>query len=164
MFTRQMDRTQQLLTSLLQRPLAPTHLFSTLQAELNSLDSIHTSYKPLTLAATHLLKKEPSFDGVLVSNKHMRSFLPFLGDTLSWLTGTATTKDVSSIKNGVNQLIATQHNQQETPVHIISILNTTRYATQWEQATHQHSNKCSRKDTPGCHNTLQHHTFHCTAA
>ena len=28
-----------------------------------------------------------------------------------------------------------------------------------EQATHQHSNECSRKDTPGCHNTLQHHTF-----
>ena len=27
-----------------------------------------------------------------------------------------------------------------------------------EQATHQHSNEHSRKDTPGCHNTL-HHTF-----
>ena len=41
--------------------------FSTLEAELNSLNSIHTSYKPLILAATQLLKKEPSFDGVLVS-------------------------------------------------------------------------------------------------
>ena len=55
MFTRQMDRTQQLLNFLLQKPLAPTHLFSTLKAELNSLDSIHTSYKLLILAATQLL-------------------------------------------------------------------------------------------------------------
>ena len=40
------------------------------------------------------------------------------------------TKDVRSIKNRVNQLIATQHQQQETLVHIISVLNVTRYATQ----------------------------------
>ena len=59
-----------------------------------------------------------------------RGLLPFLGDALSWLTGTATTKDVDSIKTRINQLIATQHNQQETLVHIISILNITRYATQ----------------------------------
>ena len=60
----------------------------------------------------------------------MRSLLPFLGDTLSWLTGTATTKDVSSIKTRINQLIATEHNQQETLVPVISVLNVTRYATQ----------------------------------
>ena len=71
MFTRQMDRTQQLLSSLLQKPLAPTHLFSTLEAELNSLKRIHTSYKPLIWAATQLLKKEPSFNRVSVSNKCM---------------------------------------------------------------------------------------------
>ena len=99
MFIRQMDRTQQLLKYLLQKPLAPTHLFSTLEAELTNLDGIYISYKPLILAATQLLKNEPSFSGVLVSNKHMRrSLLPFLGDALSWLTGTAMTKDVSSIK------------------------------------------------------------------
>ena len=40
------------------------------------------------------------------------------------------TKDVSSIKKRVNQLIATQNNQQETLVHVISILNVTTYATQ----------------------------------
>ena len=28
-----------------------------------------------------------------------------------------------------------------------------------EQATHQYSNACSRKDASGCHNTIQHHTF-----
>ena len=133
-----MDRTQWLLNFLLQEPLAQTHLLSTLEAELNSLDSIHTSYKPLILASTQLLKKEPSFNGVLVSKKHTRrSLLPFLGDVLSWLTGTASTKDVSNIKNKVNQLIATQHNQQENPVHVIFILNKTRYAS---QVNRQHIN------------------------
>ena len=66
-----------------------------------------------------------------------RSLLPFLGDALSWLTGTATTKDVNSIKTRINQLIITQHNQQETLVHIISILNITRYAP---QVSRQHIN------------------------
>ena len=131
MFIRQMGRTQQVLNSLLQKPLAPIHLFSTLDAELNSLDSIHTSYKPIVLAATQLLKKEPSFNRVSFSNKcTRRHLLPFLGDALSWFTETATTKDVSSIKIRINQLIATEHNQQGTLVHIISILNITKYATQ----------------------------------
>ena len=121
----------QLLTSLQQNPLAPTHLISTLQAELTNLDSIYTSYRPLILATTQLLEKESSFDGVSASNRCMRrSLLPFLGDALSWLTGTAVTKDVSSIKKRVNQLITDQNTQQETLVHIISFLNITRYATQ----------------------------------
>ena len=59
-----------------------------------------------------------------------RSLLPFLGDALSWLTGTATTKDIHSIKTRINQLITTQASQHNTLVHIVSILNTTRYATQ----------------------------------
>ena len=58
------------------------------------------------------------------------SLLPFPGDTLRWLTGTATTKDVNHIKTCVNQLIENQSAQQETLVHIISILNVTRYAAQ----------------------------------
>ena len=56
--------------------------------------------------------------------------LPFLGDALSWLTGTATTKDIHSIKTWINQLIATQTSQHNTLVHIVSILNITRYSTQ----------------------------------
>ena len=56
--------------------------------------------------------------------------MPFLGDALSWLMGTTTTKDVNSIKKRVNQLIEAQSTQQETSVHIISILNVTRYAAQ----------------------------------
>ena len=55
----------------------------------------------------------------------MRSVLPFLGDALSWLSGTAITKDIHSIKTRINQLITTQASQQETLVCIISILNVT---------------------------------------
>ena len=66
-----------------------------------------------------------------------RSLLPFLGDALSWLTGTAITRDVNSIKQKVKQLIGTQHSQEETLVHNISILNVTRYATQMNR---QHIN------------------------
>ena len=61
---------------------------------------------------------------------HRRSLLPFLGDALSWHTGTATTKDIHSIKTQINQLIATQTSQHNTLVHIVSILNITRYAAQ----------------------------------
>ena len=56
--------------------------------------------------------------------------MPFLGDTLRWLTGTATIQDVNSIKEHVNQLTEAQSTQQEILVHIISILNITRYAAQ----------------------------------
>ena len=63
--------------------LAPTHLFSMLEAELNSLNSIHTSYQTLILSVTQLFKKEPSCNGVAVPNKCMRSLLPFLGEALS---------------------------------------------------------------------------------
>ena len=44
--------------------------------------------------------------------------------------GTATTKDICSIKARINQLIATQSSQCDTLVHIVSILNVTQYATQ----------------------------------
>ena len=138
MFLRQMERTQQLLNSIQQKPLAPTPLISTLQEELTNLDSIYTSYRPLILAATQFLKKYPSFDEVSASNRcTRRSLLPFLADALSCFMGTAMTKDVSSIKKRVNLLLATQHSQQETLVNVISILNVTRYAT---QVNRQHIN------------------------
>ena len=53
-----------------------------------------------------------------------------LWDPFSWLTGTTTTKDVNTIKTRINHLISTQQSQQETLVHIISILSVTTYATQ----------------------------------
>ena len=51
--------------------------------------------------------------------------------------GTATTKDVSSIKKRVNQLIEAQSTQQEAIVYIVSILNVTRYTA---QVNRQHIN------------------------
>ena len=66
---------------------------------------------------------------------HQEKPLPFLGDALNWLTGTAMTKDVRDIKRRVNQLIEMQ--QQDTLVHVISILNITRYAM---QVNRQHIN------------------------
>ena len=102
-----------------------------LQVELSNIEDIYNSGKTTIIYAIKLLQTNPSFDGQ--SQPHIccrRSLLPFLGDALSWLTGTANTKDINSIKTWINQLIATQSLQQETLVHIISILNVTQYATQ----------------------------------
>ena len=138
MFIQQKVRSQQLQNLLQWKPLAPNYLLSALQADLANLYSIYTSYKLLILTVTQLLKREPSFNGMSPLSKHTnRSLLPFLGDTLSWLTRTATTKDVRDIKKRVNQLIETQTQQQETLVHVISVLNITRYAT---QVNRQHIN------------------------
>ena len=79
MFVHQMDRTQQLLNSLQQKPLAPTCILSALQAELENVDSIYTSYKSLILTATQLLRREPTFDTMSPFNRHTkRGLLPFL--------------------------------------------------------------------------------------
>ena len=125
-FNRQLIRTHQLLQFLSQQPLAPTQLMSTLHVELSNIDDVYNSCKPTIISAINLLNINPSFDGKSQSHPcHKRSLLPFLGDALRWLTGTATTKDVYSIKARINKLIAPQSLQQETLVHIISILNVT---------------------------------------
>ena len=130
-FNRQVDRTQQLLQFLSKQSSAPTQLLATIQVELTNINYTYISYKPITIPVINHLNMDPSFDGNSKHNNHIRrSLLPFLGDTLSWLTGTATTKDVNNIKKRVNQLIEAQSTQQETLVHIISILNVTRYVTQ----------------------------------
>ena len=129
MFMHQKVKSQQLLNSLQQKPLVPSYLLSALQAEWANLDSIYTSYKPLILPVTQVMKKEPSFNGMSPFSKcAKRNLLPFLGDTLSWLTRTAMTKDIKNIKKRVNLLIETHTQQQETLVHVISILNVTSYA------------------------------------
>ena len=133
-----MDRTCQIIQSLCHRPTAPTQLLSSLQAELTNTSDIYTSYKPIIIPAINLLDTNPSFDGNSKYNKHVRrSLLPSLGNALSWLTGTATTKDVNSIKKKVNELIEAQSTQQEAIVHIIYILNITRYTA---QVNRQHIN------------------------
>ena len=61
---------------------------------------------------------------------YQKETITILDDALGWLTGTTTTKDVTSIKKRVNQHITAQAKQQETLVHIVCIFNITRYATQ----------------------------------
>ena len=91
---------------------------------------MYNSCKPTIISAINLLNTDPSFSGHINRNNCCkRSLLSFLGNALRWLTGTATTKDVNSIKECVNQLTETQ-STQETLVHIVSILNVTRYDTQ----------------------------------
>ena len=103
---------------------SPTQSLTTLHVELTNINDIYISYKPIIIPAINLLNTDPSFDGHSNHNNHIkRSLLPFLGNGLHWLTGTATTKDVNTIKKRVNQLIEAQSTQQETLVHIISILN-----------------------------------------
>ena len=125
LFSRQLIRTQQFLRSLDQHQSAPTQLLSTLQLELSNIQDIYNSGESTVTSAIELLNSnQPQ------THTHCRSLLPFLGDALSWLTGTATTKDIHSIKTWIKQLIATQTSQHNTLVHIVSILNITRYATQ----------------------------------
>ena len=99
--------------------------------ELTNIEDIYNSCKTTIISAIDLLHANPSFNRQSQTHIcHKRSLLPFLGDALRWLTGTATTKDINSIKTWINQLIATQSSQQETLVHVISILNITRYVSQ----------------------------------
>ena len=130
-FNRQLARTLQLLYFLDQQPSALTQLLSTLQMELTNIGDIYNSCKTTIVSPIKLLQTNPSFDGQPQSHTHhRRSLLSFLGDALSWLTGTATTKHINSIKTQINKLIDMQSSQQETLVHIISILKVTRYAAQ----------------------------------
>ena len=130
-FNRPMDKTCQLLLFLSHQPVAATHLLSPLQVELTTIKDMCNSCKPTIISAINLLNTDPSFTGHIHSNTHCRRILfPFLCDALRCLTGTATTKDINSIKKHVNQLTETQSTQQETLVHILTILYVTRYAMQ----------------------------------
>ena len=127
-----------MLNSLQWKTLAPSYPLLTVQAELMTLDTIYTSYKPLILTATQLWRREPSFNGMSPLIKWKRSLLPFLGDALSWLNRTATAGNVRDIKRRVNQLIKIQTHQQEMWVQVTSILTITRYTM---QVNRQHINK-----------------------
>ena len=124
--TRQLTRTHQFLRSLDQHPTVPIQLLATLQLELSNIQDIYKSSETTITSAIKLLNSNPQQTRAW----HRRSLLPFLGEALSWLTGTATTRDIHSIKTWINQLIATQSSQHNTLVHIVSILNVIRYATQ----------------------------------
>ena len=116
-FNRHMDKKCQLLQFLSQQPSTLIHLLATLQVKLTNINDIYISYRPIIISAINLLKMDPSFGGHSSHSNHLkRRLLPLLGDAISRLTGTATTKDVNSIKNRVNQLIEAQSTQQETLV------------------------------------------------
>ena len=125
-FNRQLTRTQQFLRSLDQHPSAPTQLPFTLQLELSNIQDIYSSDESTITSAIQLLQSNQPQTYI----HHRQSLLPFLGDALRWLTRTATTKDIHSIKTRINQLITTQTSQHNTLVHIVAILNITGYATQ----------------------------------
>ena len=97
-----------------------------LQLELSNIKDIYNSDKTTITSAIKLLQtNQPQ------THIHCRrTLLPSLAGALSWLTGTATTKDIHSIKTRINQHIVTQASQHKIIVHIVSILNITRYATQ----------------------------------
>ena len=99
LFNRQFDRTQQLLRSLDQHPSSPTQLLSTLQLELSNIKDIYNSGETTITSAIKLLQSNQPQTHIHCR----RSLLPFLGDALSWLTGTATTKDIQRIKTRINQ-------------------------------------------------------------
>ena len=126
LFNRQLTRTQQFLRSLEQHPSTPTQLLSTFQLELSNILDIYSSGESTVTSAIKLLQSNQPETHICCR----RSLLSFLGDAISLLTGTATTKDIHSIKTWINQLIATHTSQCNTLVHIVSILNITRYATQ----------------------------------
>ena len=103
-----------------------------LQVKLDNLHNLFMAYKPVFSSARSILQMQPSFDGkpISPSGRKKWSLLPFLSSALKWLTGTATTKDIKHIKKQISSLIKTQGNQWNTMVHIVSILNLTRYETQ----------------------------------
>ena len=103
-----------------------------LQVKLDNLHSLVMAYRPVLSSAMSILQMQPSLDGKPIppSGRKKWSLLPFLSSALKWLTGTATTKDIKHVKKRISSLIKTQENQWNTMVHIVSILNLTRYETQ----------------------------------
>ena len=104
--------------------LASQLVVNALMDKFANIDNICKSYRPTIKSAVWLLKTDSE------NQQSKRSLLPSLGGVLKWLTGTATTRGAWEIKQHVNQLIQAQRKQQETLVHVISILNVTRYAAQ----------------------------------
>ena len=94
LFNSKLTRTQQFLISLDQHPSAPTQLLSTLQLELSNIQDIYNSGESTITSTIELLNSNQPQTHIHCR----RSLPPFLGDALSWLTGTATTKDIHSIK------------------------------------------------------------------
>ena len=132
MFNRQKNIVCETISKLRNHPDDEIEPLQPLQVELDNLHNLFMAYKPVFSSARSILQTQPSFDGNRIPplGRKKRSLLPFLSSALKWLTGTATTKDIKHIKKQISCLIETQENQWKTMVHIVSILNLTRYETQ----------------------------------
>ena len=132
MFNRQKNIVCEMISKLRNHPDDTIEPLQPLQIKLDNFHNLFMAYKPVFSSARSILQMQPSFDGkpIPVSKRKKRSLLPFLSSALKWLTGTATTKDIKLIKKRISSLIETQENQWKTMVHIVSILNITRYETQ----------------------------------
>ena len=131
MFNRQKNIVREMISKLRNHPDDEIEPLQPLQVELDNLHNLFMAYKPIFSSAS-ILQMQPLFDRKPIPplGRRKRSLLPFLGSALKWLTGTATTKDIKHIKKQISSLIETQENQWKTMVHIVSILNLTRYKTQ----------------------------------
>ena len=132
MFNRQKNIVREMISKLRNHLDDAIEPLQPLQIELDNLHNLFMAYKPVFSSARSILQTQPSFDEkpIPVSRRKKQSLLPFLSSALKWLTGTATTKDIKHIKKCISSLIETQENQWKTMVHIVSILNLTRYETQ----------------------------------
>ena len=82
-FNGQMDKTCQLLLLLNHHSAAPTYLLTPLQVELDTVNDMYDSCRPIIISAINLLNTDPSFDEHMNGNTHhKRSLLQFLGDPL----------------------------------------------------------------------------------
>ena len=132
MFNRQKNIVREMISKLRNHPEDEIEPLQLLQVELDNLHNLFMAYKLAFSSARSILQTQPLFDGKPIppSGQRKQSLLPFLGSALKWSTGTATTKDIKHIKKRISSLIETQENQWKTMVHIVSILNLTRYKTQ----------------------------------
>ena len=132
MFNKEKNIVHETILKLQNHPDDEIEPLQPLQVELDNLHNLFMAYRPVFSSARSILQTQPSFDRKPIppSGRKKRSLLPFLGPALKWLTGTTTTKDIKHIKKQISLLIETQENQWKTMVHIVSILNLTRYEAQ----------------------------------
>ena len=69
-FKRQLDKTCQLLLSLIHQPAAPSHLLSPLHVELTTISNMYNAHKHTIISAINLLNTDLSFDGHTHTQQH----------------------------------------------------------------------------------------------
>ena len=71
-----------------------------------------------------------SYSELIQKTHNLKEALTFSGGCIKMAYRMATMRDTQEIKQHVNQLIQEQTKQLENLVHVISVLNVTRYTTQ----------------------------------